>query len=60
MKCFTDLSVNYCNVLKPKNCDGCNFFKTTEQVEKEREKTMQRINSLDETNKKNIYENYFK
>lgn len=60
MKCFADLSENYCSVLKPKKCMGCSFFKTEEQVEKDREMAIKRIDSLDKTTKQNIYEKYFK
>lgn len=64
MKCFADNDF-YCsalkiNQLKPSDCEGCNFFKTAEQIEKDKEKTMKRIDSLDKTTKVSIYERYFK
>jgi len=57
-KCFAK-DKNKCIALKIKNCEGCNFFKTKQEVEEGRQKTIERINSLDEQTRNNIMDIYY-
>lgn len=45
MKCFADTKKG-CSALKVKECDGCNFFKTIEQVEDESSMTELRLKKI--------------
>jgi hypothetical protein len=50
-----------CNVLKDymvKNCEGCRFYKTKEQIFRGREKAKTRINMLDREKRMHIVEKY--
>lgn len=58
-KCFADRE-NYCSALKKKECEGCNFFKTHEDLEKSRDRAIRRIDSLPKSTKDFIYQNCFK
>lgn len=42
MKCGLENGAE-CFALKEKNCDGCNFFKTAEQIKKGRQDTIIRL-----------------
>lgn len=50
-----------CSVLRINKCEGhgCGFYKTNEQLQMERQKSLQRIQSLGEPAIKNINETYF-
>lgn len=45
-KCVFERSDTYCSVLVIKQCLGCNFCKTPEQLEESRKRSEARINSL--------------
>jgi hypothetical protein len=47
-----------CKALKVKNCKGCNFYKTKEEVEAGRIKAMERIMALDKETREFIIETY--
>lgn len=44
-RCFADNGKS-CTALKMKKCEGCSFFKTTEQKRKDDERTRKRLASL--------------
>ena len=48
-----------CVALNKKQCSGCRFYKTEEQVKTERKKAMERILSLDEDTRNHITGTYF-
>ncbi|CAK7002590.1 hypothetical protein [Tissierella sp.] len=58
MKCFAD-NGKKCTALRIKDCKGCVFFKTQEQVEESEKKAMDRINSLGEYIENNVINTYF-
>ena len=37
-KCFADVSISNCSILKQKECENCNFFKTKKQYREDRYK----------------------
>jgi hypothetical protein len=46
-KCFADnLETGKCDALKVKECDGCSFYKTEQQITKERCKADERLKKL--------------
>lgn len=47
-----------CKALKVRNCKGCNFYKTKEEVEASRIKAMERIMALDKETREHIIETY--
>lgn len=57
-KCFAD-NGSKCTALTFKDCEGCTFFKTQEQVEESEKKAMNRINSLGERMKNSVINTYF-
>lgn len=57
-KCFAD-NGSKCTVLRTKNCEGCRFFKTQQQVEESEKNAMNRIESLDRHMRNNITNVYF-
>ena len=58
-KCFADKD-SYCSALNKKKCEGCNFFRTEEDVQASRCIAKKRIESLDDTTQDYIYGKYFK
>lgn len=50
-----------CNILRINKCEGsgCGFYKTSEQLEKDRQQAFLRIQSLDEATRRDINETYF-
>ena len=48
-----------CKALKVRNCKGCNFYKTKEEVEASRIKAMERIMALDKDKRDHINETYY-
>ena len=58
--CFAYIN-GRCNVLKVKKCQGesCKFFKTQEQLAKERKAAFEHIRSLDESTRQKIVDNYY-
>lgn len=59
MKCFADRD-SYCSTLNKKDCKGCNFFRTEEDVQVSRRMAEKRIESLDSVMQDSIYEKYHK
>lgn len=57
-KCFAE-DKNKCIALKIKDCKGCNFFKTKQEVEEGRNKSIERINSLDNQTRNSIMDIYY-
>ena len=49
---------NSCMALNVKQCENCSFYKTQEQFNKDQEKALDRIYSLDEKLQKHIFETY--
>ena len=37
-KCFADVSISNCSILKQKECENCSFFKTKKQYREDRYK----------------------
>lgn len=60
MKCFANVNLTTCSILEEKQCHNCSFRKTKEQLEKERNKAIKRIDSLDKKKRLHIYGKYFK
>ena len=58
-KCFADKD-SYCSALNKKKCEGCNFFRTEEDLEESKNRAMKRIDSLSKTTQDYIYGKYFK
>lgn len=56
--CFADKNGD-CSALKVKDCKGCKFYKTKEEVARGRKKVLIRIQSLDENTKNHIIDKYF-
>ena len=48
-----------CSALKKKECEDCNFYKTKEEVEESRKKSINHIKSLDEYKRNNIIDTYY-
>jgi hypothetical protein len=48
-----------CIALKVIKCDGCNFYKTKEQYELDKQKALDRILSRDQETQKYISEKYY-
>lgn len=50
-----------CKILRINKCEGvgCSFFKTSDQLEKERQQAVFCIRSLDEATRRGINETYF-
>lgn len=59
-ECFANRK-GRCKILTVRKCSGvnCNFYKTKEQLEVEREQALQRISSLDQDRRKKIMDNYY-
>ena len=48
-----------CKALKEKNCKGCPFFKTEEELERGRQKALARIRSLPKAVSRRLYRKYY-
>ena len=48
-----------CRILKIKECDGCSFYKTIEEVKEGRKKAIERIMSLDKVTRESIIRLYY-
>lgn len=48
-----------CSALKIKDCEDCRFYKTKGQAREDRQKSLNRIKTLDETLKACIIEKYY-
>lgn len=57
-KCAFDLDKK-CSALNVKDCEGCNFYKTKEQLKKGREKATDRLMTLDRALLNDIKANYY-
>lgn len=58
MKCFADAGMDYCTILKDKDCYGCHFFKTLNEYTESRERAFNRLKSLDELSRLSIAQKY--
>ena len=50
---------NKCSALKEKQCKGCNFYKTTEELIESRQKATERIRTLPKTKQAHIKHKYY-
>lgn len=60
MECFA-LRKGRCTALNVKKCEGssCSFYKTEQQFNADREKSIKRIGSLDQVTQSHISETYY-
>lgn len=56
-KCFA-IAGNSCKALKVKACTECNFYKSEEDYELEKERALKRLKSLDKATRLSIAEKY--
>lgn len=58
-KCAFDLGKRKCSALTTKNCVGCKFCKSTEELREGREKATARLMTLDMVTLKHIKAKYY-
>lgn len=57
-RCFAE-NKGKCMTLKIKDCEDCSFYKTQEEVEKSRNKAINRIKTLEDYKRNNIIDTYY-